>query len=170
MNDRTDRSLALTVLSFVTSVLFLAGCASGPAGRHVNFSNYDAERGRLMSATEVEVERPVVVLGWQTADRLFGEAIQPIDKVIQIEGVHFRVVGVSAKRGSLLGQSQDNFAIIPLGQFQQIFGSRRQLSMAVKPRDLAQLGVEAAARFVGDENGWAVDDSTGNAKALLLAA
>jgi len=41
MNDRTNRSLALTVLSFVTSVLFLAGCASGPGGRHVNFSNYD---------------------------------------------------------------------------------------------------------------------------------
>jgi putative ABC transport system permease protein len=82
----------------------------------------------------------VVVLGWQTADRLFGEEIEPLDKVIQIEGVHFRVIGVSAKRGTLLGQSQDQFAIIPLGQFQQIFGSRRQLSMAVKPRDLAKIG------------------------------
>jgi len=49
------------------------------------------------------------------------------------------VVGVSAKRGSLLGQSQDQFAIIPLGQFQQIFGSRRQLSMSVKPRNLTQI-------------------------------
>jgi putative ABC transport system permease protein len=107
---------------------------TGVTSDYVNFSNYDAERGRLMSATEVEVERPVVVLGWQTADRLFGEDIDPLDKLIQIEGVHFRVVGVSAKRGSLLGQSQDQFAIIPLGQFQQIFGSRRQLSMSVKPR------------------------------------
>ena len=113
---------------------------SGVTSDYVNFSNYDAERGRLMSVTEVEVERPVVVLGWQTADRLFGEEIAPLDKIIQIEGVHFRVVGVSAKRGSLLGQSQDQFAIIPLGQFQQIFGSRRQLSMSVKPRNLAQIG------------------------------
>ena len=56
-----------------------------------------------MSATEVDVARPVVVLGWQTADRLFGEEIEPLDKVIQIEGVHFRVVGVSAKRGTLRG-------------------------------------------------------------------
>jgi putative ABC transport system permease protein len=113
---------------------------TGVTSDYVNFSNYDAERGRLMSATEVEVERPVVVLGWQTADRLFGEDIDPLDKLIQIEGVHFRVVGVSAKRGSLLGQSQDQFAIIPLGQFQQIFGSRRQLSMSVKPRNLTQIG------------------------------
>ena len=113
---------------------------TGVTSEYVNFSNYDAERGRLMSATEVDVARPAVVLGWQTADRLFGEDIEPLDKLIQIEGVHFRVVGVSAKRGSLLGQSQDHFAIIPLGQFQQIFGSRRQLSMSVKPRDLSQIG------------------------------
>jgi putative ABC transport system permease protein len=113
---------------------------TGVTSEYGSFSNFDAERGRLMSATEVDVARPVVVLGWQTADRLFGGEIEPLDKVIQIEGVHFRVVGVSAKRGTLLGQSQDQFAIMPLGQFQQIFGSRRQLSMSVKPRDLAKIG------------------------------
>ena len=43
--------------------------------------------------------RPVTVLGWQTADRLFGANVDPIDKIIQIEGVHFRVVGVSEKKG-----------------------------------------------------------------------
>ena len=48
--------------------------------------------------------RPVTVIGWQTADRLFGENVDPLDKTIQIEGVHFRVVGVSAKRGAVLGQ------------------------------------------------------------------
>ena len=104
-----------------------------------NFSSFDAERGRLMSPTEVERARPVVVIGWKTADRLFGTDLDPLDKVIEIEGVHFRVLGVSAKRGSLLGQSQDEFAVIPLGQFQMIFGSRRQLSLTVKPRDIAQI-------------------------------
>ena len=34
MNNRTNRFLALKVLSFITSVLFLAGCAGLPAGRH----------------------------------------------------------------------------------------------------------------------------------------
>jgi putative ABC transport system permease protein len=113
---------------------------TGVTPEYLNFSNFDAEFGRMMSATEVEVARPAVVIGWQTAQRLFGEDIDPLDKTIQVEGVHFRVVGVSAKRGSLLGQSQDQFAVIPLGQFQQIFGSRRQLTMAVKPRDLSQIG------------------------------
>ena len=92
-----------------------------------------------MSPTEVSVARPVVVLGAQTAERLFGPDIEPLEKTIQIEGVHFRVVGVSAKRGALLGQSQDEFAVMPLGQFQQIFGSRRQLTMSVKPEDLNEI-------------------------------
>jgi putative ABC transport system permease protein len=112
----------------------------GVTADYVNFSSFDAERGRLMSPTEVETARPAAVLGWKTADRLFGDNVDPIDKTIQVEGVHFRVVGVSAKRGSLLGQSQDEFAVIPLGQFQMMFGSRRQLSMTVKPRDVAQIG------------------------------
>jgi len=111
----------------------------GVSGEYINFSTYDAERGRLMSATEVDTSRPVTVLGWQTADRLFGSEVDPIDKVIQIEGVHFRVVGVASKRGSLLGQSQDGYANIPLGQFQSIFGSRRSLSLMVKPRDISSM-------------------------------
>jgi len=109
----------------------------GVTGEYVNFSSFDAERGRLMSPTEVDTARPVTVIGWQTADRLFGQNTDPIDKIIQIEGVHFRIVGVSAKRGSVLGQTQDEFAVIPLGQFYMLFGSRRPLELMVKPRDLA---------------------------------
>jgi len=111
----------------------------GVSPEYVNFSSFDAERGRLMSPTEVESARPVAVIGWQTADRLFGADVDPIEKVIQIEGVHFRVVGVSSKRGALLGNSQDEFAVIPLSQFWMIFGSRRSLALSVKPRDLAQI-------------------------------
>jgi putative ABC transport system permease protein len=111
----------------------------GVSPEYINFSNFDAERGRLMSPTEVESNRPVAVIGWQVADRLFGSDVDPVEKTLQIEGVHFRVVGVSAKRGSLLGQSQDEFAIIPLGQFKMVFGSRRSLSLSVRPRDLGQI-------------------------------
>ncbi len=111
----------------------------GVTSDYINFSTFDAERGRLMSPIEVERTRPVTVIGWQTADRLFGSDVDPLDKVIQIEGVHFRIDGVSAKRGSLLGRSLDEFAVIPLGQFQMLFGSRRQLSLTVKPRDVAEM-------------------------------
>jgi putative ABC transport system permease protein len=111
----------------------------GVTAEYVNFSVFDAEVGRLMSPIEVGTSRAVVVLGWQTADRLFGSAIDPLDKIVQVEGVHFRVVGVSSKRGTLLGQSQDEFVVMPLGQFAAIFGSRRSLSLTVKPRDLSRM-------------------------------
>src|SRR4051812_49772156 len=37
----------------------------GVSPEYVNFSSFDAERGRLMSPTEVESGRPVTVIGWQ---------------------------------------------------------------------------------------------------------
>ena len=50
------------------------------------------------------------------------------------------VVGVSSKRGALLGRSQDEFAVVPLRQFAMIFGARRSLSLTIKPRDLSIIG------------------------------
>ena len=111
----------------------------GVTSGYINFSGFTAERGRLMSPIEVDRSRPVAVLGWQTADRLFGSNVDPIGKTIQIEGVHFQIVGVSEKKGSMLGQSQDQFAIIPLGQFAMLFGSRRSLDLTIKPRDVADI-------------------------------
>jgi putative ABC transport system permease protein len=111
----------------------------GVTPEYVNFATFDAERGRLMSPIEVETARPITVLGWQIADQLFGSGANPIDKVIEIDGIHFRVVGVSAKKGTVLGRSQDSFAVIPLGQFQQIFGAQGSLSITVKPRSPAVL-------------------------------
>ena len=96
----------------------------GVSAEYVNFSSYNAERGRLISPSEVDRNRNVVLLGWGTADRLFGER-NPLDQIIKIQGVHYRVIGVNEKKGSTFGQSQDEFAVIPLGAFQKIFGSRR---------------------------------------------
>ena len=80
----------------------------------------------------------MALLGWDTADRLF-KGQNPIDKVIQINGVHFRVLGVNEKKGSVFGNSQDEFAVIPLGSFQKMFGARRSLDLTIKPSDPSQL-------------------------------
>src|SRR5262249_40880003 len=77
---------------------------------------------RLISPTEVDSVRPVTLIGWDVAERLFGQ-VEPIDKTISIAGRPFRVVGVSEKKGSSFGQSQDEFVVIPLGQFQKSFGA-----------------------------------------------
>jgi putative ABC transport system permease protein len=105
----------------------------GVTGDYAQFSVFDAERGRVLSFTEVQRHRPVVVLGWEVADRLFG-GTDPIDKVVRIRGAHFRVVGVSEKKGAIFGNSMDSFAVIPLGAFHKLFGSRQSLQVMVKPR------------------------------------
>src|SRR4051812_19231746 len=62
----------------------------GVSSDFANFSTFSAERGRLMSATEVDRSRPAILVGWDIADRLFGSG-DPIDRVIQVEGVHFTI-------------------------------------------------------------------------------
>jgi putative ABC transport system permease protein len=98
------------------------------------FSTFDAERGRMISHTEIDRSRPVVILGWEVADKLFRGA-DPIDKTVRIRGVHFRVVGISEKKGAVFGNSMDNFAVVPLGAFRKLFGARQSLQVMVKPRD-----------------------------------
>jgi putative ABC transport system permease protein len=105
----------------------------GVSRDYVNFGTFNAEQGRLISPAEIDAHRPVAVLGWEVADKLFGPA-EPLEKSIKIGSLHFRVVGVSEKKGSFLGNSQDNFAIIPLGVFRKMFGSRGVgMQLLVKP-------------------------------------
>ena len=98
------------------------------------FSVFDAERGRMISPTEIDSSRPVTLIGYDTAERLFGAA-EPLDKLIRIGGRQFRVIGVSARKGGSLGASQDEFAVIPLGNYRKLFGVRSSLALMVKPLD-----------------------------------
>ena len=108
----------------------------GVSEDYIDFATFDAERGRMITPTEVTRKRPIALIGWGTADRLFKGA-DPLDKQIKVAGVPFTVVGVSKKKGASFGQSLDEFVVIPLGQYQKLFGTRQSLSLMVRPRDAA---------------------------------
>jgi putative ABC transport system permease protein len=110
----------------------------GVSSGYEEFNTYSAVLGRLPSRPEIERGQPVVLIGWDTAEKLF-KGSNPIDQVIQIRGTHFRVVGVSERKGSVFGNPQDEFAMIPLISYQHLFGSRRSLEMTVKPASPDQL-------------------------------
>jgi putative ABC transport system permease protein len=76
----------------------------------------------------------VAVIGWGTADRLFG-VLDPVDKTLTLAGVHFRVIGAAPKKGSVFGQSQDEWVVVPLRAFQRLFGLRQSLELTVRPSD-----------------------------------
>ena len=116
----------------------------GVSEEYVDFATFDAEQGRMITPTEVKRKRPVTLIGWGTADRLFKGA-DPLDKQIRIAGVPFTVVGVSKKKGASFGQSLDEYVVIPLGQYQKLFGVRQSLALMVKPRD------PSLAEFAKDE-------------------
>lgn len=105
----------------------------GVSEDYLDFATFDAEQGRMITPTEVTRKRPVTLIGWGTADRLF-KGQNPLDKQIKIAGVPFTVVGVSKKKGAAFGQSLDEFVVIPLGAYQKLFGARQSLELMVKPR------------------------------------
>jgi putative ABC transport system permease protein len=108
----------------------------GVSDEYLDFATFDAERGRMITPTEISRKRNVTLIGWGTADRLFG-AEDPLDKKIKIAGMPFTIVGVSKKKGAAFGQSLDEFVVIPLGAYQKLFGARQSLQLMVKPRDAA---------------------------------
>jgi putative ABC transport system permease protein len=117
----------------------------GVSADYEEFSGYTADSGRLPTRLEIERARNVALVGWETADKLF-KGRNPIGRTIQVNGVHFTVMGVSEKKGSVFGQSQDEFVMVPLGAFQRLFGSRRSLDITVKPitPELVEPAMDAA--------------------------
>ncbi len=109
----------------------------GVTREYLYFSNYTLERGRPISPMEIDRNRRVVLLGWEVANRLFKET-DPIDKEVTIGGVHFRVVGVAEKKGSLFGSGQDEYAVVPIGTLRQFFGGRQSLLLTMNPIHPAQ--------------------------------
>ena len=86
-------------------------------GMNENFpevlSVYLPERGRFLLESEVIHSARVCVLGSDPAENIFPH-LDPLGKEIRIGPEKFRVVGVLEKRGSIFGQSQDNFVGIPI--------------------------------------------------------
>jgi putative ABC transport system permease protein len=92
-------------------------------------SNFEAEDGRFLSETENDRRMNAAFIGHDIKDQLFPNA-SPIGKSISVEGLPFQVVGVAKAKGSVFGQSQDKFVVIPVETYFKIWGSRNGMSYA----------------------------------------
>lgn len=104
----------------------------GVSRDYAEFGGYKVERGRFVTPMEIDRKRPVAIIGWEVADKLFPDE-DPIEKVITVAGTHVTVVGVNEKKGSIFGDSQDQFALIPIGLGAKLFGARQRISLTAKP-------------------------------------
>ena len=93
--------------------------------------DYRFARGRPLSDLDVRGRRFVAVLGPEVADKLFG-GVDPIGRTIRLGGEQFEIVGVTAPKGRVLGQSFDAFAFVPISTFESMFGPRQTTTVSVK--------------------------------------
>ena len=93
--------------------------------------DYRFARGRPLADIDVRGRRFVAVLGPEVADKLFG-GVDPIGRTIRLGGEQFEIVGVTAPKGRVLGQSFDAFAFVPISTFESMFGPRQTTTVSVK--------------------------------------
>jgi putative ABC transport system permease protein len=102
-------------------------------------SVYRPKKGRFILTPDLLHSSSVCVLGFDVAETLFPFE-DPLGKEIRIGPEKFRVVGVLEKRGSIFGQSRDNFVGIPLTTLMKYFPyDLENLEIIAVPRDHAHL-------------------------------
>ena len=120
-----DRSMDEITLNAVTPGFVDVGREKAIAGRYINDAD-DLHKLR------------VCFIGQDLVEKLF-PSVDPLGKQLSIAGIPFEVVGVAEKVGSTLGQSQDNFAFIPLNTFRSIWMPRPELMIFIKAPDSRHL-------------------------------
>jgi putative ABC transport system permease protein len=114
---------------------------TGFVGTDENFiasRNFEIGKGRNLGADDVAFGRSVVVLGMDIVQKLFVNE-DPLGKRVRIDGQTYTVVGVLASKGSAFGQSQDNFAVIPITQYLESYGRTRSVGINVQARSQQEL-------------------------------
>ena len=95
--------------------------------------------GRGITYEEVRRHAPVVFIGNDLRTRFF-EGRDPIGKFIEIEGNPYEVVGAAKALGSVFGNSQDNFVMIPIESYFKTYGNRNGIRIVAKARVAAATG------------------------------
>src|SRR5260370_1844273 len=89
------------------------------------------ELGRYFTPSEADHRADVCLIGDTLVQQLFGGA-DPVGKTIRIGSNEFRVVGTMEKIGSVLGQDQDNFVMVPLSVYLSMQGLHTSLTINVE--------------------------------------
>jgi putative ABC transport system permease protein len=87
--------------------------------------------GRYFTRVDVERAAPVCIVGYDIVDKLLPGS-DPIGKEIHVDTGQCEIIGVAKKRGSVMGQSQDNWVIMPLTTYQAMYARDDSVRIWVK--------------------------------------
>ncbi|GIW51547.1 MAG: multidrug ABC transporter substrate-binding protein [Gemmatimonadales bacterium] len=133
--------------------------------------DYQIAVGEPLTAVDVRERRPVAVLGYDVASKLFDDLAMAPGQKVRVRGRQLVVKGVVAKKGTVLGQSWDGFVMLPITVFEMMYGRRQTTVISVKmpEADLvpdAMARAEEAMRIAhrlrpGEPNDFTVDTAEG---------
>jgi putative ABC transport system permease protein len=103
----------------------------GETASMADIDSRTVEAGRYFTTSEAEHKANVCLIGDTIVRELF-LGMDPIGKTVRIGSDEFLVIGVMEKVGSVLGQDQDNFVIIPLSVFLRLQGVHSSITINVK--------------------------------------
>jgi putative ABC transport system permease protein len=147
---------------------------------YADLNGFSIMYGRDLNAMDIQTGRNVCVIGKDVASKFFGENEErPIDKIIRINNIPFRVVGTLKPKGSTFGRSLDNLIIISYSNALRFFNSNsnNSFSIQVKVPDIKMIDGaigEATGTFrtvrkltVTESDNFLIDKSDSFAELLL---
>lgn len=137
----------------------------GVTASYETVNNTKAVKGRWFTDNEEGRSKRVVMLGPSIAEELFGQ-VDPVNKIVKLEGQSYRVAGVLEEKGSFGGPSFDNYIYLPLNTLFDDFNTELIDSFSFKIKD-ESLIEEAKERIEStlfkenlDEDEFSVFDQT----------
>jgi putative ABC transport system permease protein len=106
---------------------------SGQTPSMADIDTRSVERGRYFTPSEAEHRANVCLIGDTLVQQLF-LGVDPVGKILRLGTEEFTVIGVMEKVGSVLGQDQDNFVVVPLSVFLRMQGAHNSLTINVRTR------------------------------------
>lgn len=115
--------------------------------------NIGLAEGRFLNRGDIASARRVAVLGPEARRRLFGDA-PALGEELQLNGLRFRVIGVSDEKGTQLsnvGNPDDQLVIIPYTTAQRLFQQNDnvyELVLTATTREQSQAAIDAVRGLV----------------------
>ena len=82
----------------------------------------DIDSGRMLGESALDNHAPVAVVGTDIVETLM-PGVDPLGKEIRVDGWVYRIIGVGKKKGKTLGQSLDNYVLMPMTSWMKQYGS-----------------------------------------------
>lgn len=95
----------------------------GTEPEYFYIKNYEVESGRGFVQEDLKNSAKVAVIGSTVATELFGD-LDPINKVMRVGGIPFKIIGTLKTKGSMGPMDQDDLIFIPITTAQKrVFGT-----------------------------------------------